>query len=365
MKKATLSTIFNIEKGTLQSTKNEAGDYHFITASSEWKTHNKYEYDCEAIVVAVSASGSLGRVHYVRDKFIASDLCFVLTVKDDYRQKVNPLYYFYLLSGQQKELIALAKGAAKKSINKKDFSNYEVMLPSFEQQNEIAQKFLKAKDLITSLLFCTTKAENDVECLQSLMRNKITVPVSQITSPLAISSFLVRNKNTITVDDDKTYKRLTIRMHAKGVAERDTLTGVKIGTKRQYVVSAGQLVISKIDARQGAFGIVPPDCDGAITTADFLSFNIDRDVILPEVLNELLQSKHIAELFQKSSQGATNRKRFNEKVFLSQIIDVPNQNEQKAMMRKFALLSELKNKLSISGDATNTLYKKQLQAIQI
>ena len=365
MKKVTLSTIFNIEKGTLQSTKNEVGDYHFITASSDWKTHKKYAYDCEAIVVAVSASGSLGRVHYVKDKFIASDLCFVLTVKDDYRLKVNPLYYFYLLSGQQNELITLAKGAAKKSINKKDFSNYEVVLPSLEQQNELAQKFSKTKELITNLLSCTTKIENEVEYLQSLIRNKITVPVPQKTSSVAISSFLVRNKNTITVDDNKTYKRLTIRMHAKGVTERDTLAGVKIGTKRQYVVSAGQLVISKIDARQGAFGIVPPDCDGAITTADFLSFNIDRHIILPEVLNELLQSKPISELFQKSSQGATNRKRFNEKVFLSQIIDVPNQNEQKSMIRKFALLRELKNKLSMSDVATNTLYTKQLQAIQI
>ncbi len=74
-----IKELFVIEKGTLQSTKNKSGEFTFVTASKEWKNHNSYSHDCTALVIAVAASGSLGRVHFVEGKFIASDLCFILT----------------------------------------------------------------------------------------------------------------------------------------------------------------------------------------------------------------------------------------------------------------------------------------------
>ena len=81
-KKVKIGDIFSIEKGSLQSSKCTPGKYDFITAATDWKTHNSYDHECEAIVYAVAASGSLGRAHYVNGKFIASDLCFILTEKD-------------------------------------------------------------------------------------------------------------------------------------------------------------------------------------------------------------------------------------------------------------------------------------------
>ena len=76
-----LGELFDAEKGTLASEKNIDGQYDFVTASEEWKSHCSYDMDCEAIVYAVQASGSLGRSHYVNGKFIASNLCLVLTPK--------------------------------------------------------------------------------------------------------------------------------------------------------------------------------------------------------------------------------------------------------------------------------------------
>lgn len=76
-----IGQLFNIERGNLQSEKNEDGEYNFITASSEWKTHIEYTHECEAIIFAFGAAGSLGKTHYVNGKFIASNLCFILTPK--------------------------------------------------------------------------------------------------------------------------------------------------------------------------------------------------------------------------------------------------------------------------------------------
>ena len=72
-----------------------------------------------------------------------------------------------------------------------------------------------------------------------------------------IGDFLQRNRDIITLEDDVTYSRVTIKLYNKGVQRRDEVKGENIGTKKQYLVKPGQFIISKIDARNGAFGIIP------------------------------------------------------------------------------------------------------------
>lgn len=94
-----------------------------------------------------------------------------------------------------------------------------------------------------------------------------------------IGDFLKRNKTQITVKDDVVYKRVTIKIRNGGVIQRDEEVGKNIGTKKQYVVSEGQFILSKIDARNGAMGIIPRELDGAIVTQDFLPYDIDKQKI--------------------------------------------------------------------------------------
>lgn len=135
MNKYKIGDLFNIEKGSLQSSKNTPGMYDFITASAEWKTHESYTHDCEALVFAMGASGSLGRTHYVNGKFIASDLCFILTPKNEYKEKLNlKLYYFYF-NYHRKEIVKnTATGTSKLAINMRNFSNYEIDFVDNQEQ---------------------------------------------------------------------------------------------------------------------------------------------------------------------------------------------------------------------------------------
>ena len=129
-KKVKIGDLFNLEKGSLQSSKCTKGDYDFITASSEWKKHNEYTHETEALIVAVAASGSLGRVHYVNGKFISSDLCFILTPKNPNKYPVDLEFYFHIFRSIRDDLVKkTATGTSKLAMNKKNFSNYE--LPYF------------------------------------------------------------------------------------------------------------------------------------------------------------------------------------------------------------------------------------------
>lgn len=152
-KKVKIGDIFAIEKGSLQSSKNTPGKYDFITAASEWKKHNSYDHDCEAIVYAVAASGSLGRAHYVNGKFIASDLCFILTEKNKDKYPVNFLFYQIIFEMLRDEIVSKTKtGTSKESINRGNFSNYEIPYFPIDFQLANYQRFVDAKNTIKTLI---------------------------------------------------------------------------------------------------------------------------------------------------------------------------------------------------------------------
>ena len=152
-----------------------------------------------------------------------------------------------------------------------------------------------------------------------------------------IGNLIIRNREKEILEDDKAYKQVTIKLYGKGVVQRgeELIFGKDISTKNQFRISEGQFIMSKIDARNGAFGIVPADLEGAITTQDFLSYNINTEKILPEFFNLITGTKYFAELCQKASSGTTGRQRVDEKAFLGFKIPVPDKDLQLTWVNDF------------------------------
>ena len=170
-----IGKLFNIEKGSLQSSKCTPGQYAFITAGEEWKTHIEYTHDCEALVFAMAASGSLGRTHYVNGKFIASDLCFILTPKKEYVSKVNLRFYsFYFNTYRERIVKATATGTSKLAINRKSFSNYQIYLVDIEKQTQLLHKLDKMKSISDGLLQTIQQQQKYAEMLrQSILQQAV------------------------------------------------------------------------------------------------------------------------------------------------------------------------------------------------
>jgi type I restriction enzyme S subunit len=149
-----------------------------------------------------------------------------------------------------------------------------------------------------------------------------------------IGDILTRNKTPVVVMDGTTYKQVTIRTNYKGVMLRGTQDGSTIGTKNQFFVSAGQFILSRIDARNGAFGIIPDELDGAIVTNDFLAFDINEDEVERDFFNVFLQSPTFLEACIKASRGNTNRKRVDEDFFLNYKVNLPPLPEQHQLIKQ-------------------------------
>lgn len=158
---------------------------------------------------------------------------------------------------------------------------------------------------------------------------------------IPISKILERSKNIINIDDMFSYKRVTIKLYSKGVLLRDEIKGSEIGVKRQYIASKGQFIMSKIDARNGAFGIVPDFLDGSIVTNDFPLFDINTNLIIPNFFFLLTTTNVFIELAKSCSSGTTNRQRIDIDKFLKFRIPLPSLKEQQEIVDAyFAKINE-------------------------
>jgi type I restriction enzyme S subunit len=182
-------------------------------------------------------------------------------------------------------------------------------------------------------------------------------------SKVRIGDLIHRHKELIKVEDDVNYKQVTIRVKHKGVVLRGTQQGSAIGTKNQYVARQGQFILSRIDARQGAFGVVPPELEGAIITNDFWCFDINEERVLRDFFYTLIQAPDFDEACKKASIGTTNRQRINEDFFLNYELEIPPLADQQAAVQQIAAarqhLGQIDNELTHQA----TLLTRMRQAV--
>lgn len=160
-------------------------------------------------------------------------------------------------------------------------------------------------------------------------------------SKVNIGSFLKRRKDSVEIENSIVYKRITIKTKHQGIFLRDEVKGSLIGTKLQFTVKKGQFLLSKIDARLGAFGIVPDILDGGIITGNFWAFDVDKKKVNIEWFNLFTSSGNFYEICNKASSGTTHRKYLDETKFLNFEIDLPDIDEQNEFIIKY---NEYRNK---------------------
>ncbi len=171
---------------------------------------------------------------------------------------------------------------------------------------------------------------------------------------MPIGSFLIKSRLKILIENDKTYQRITVKINNNGVVPRDIEIGKNIGTKQQYLVKTGQFLMSKIDARNGAFGLVPEKLDGAIVTNDFPVFDVDKSVINPEFLVLITTTKEFIQFAQSCSSGTTNRQRIDIDMFLNVNIPLPSLSEQNRIVEAYKSKVKLAEEQEVKANELET-----------
>ncbi len=155
------------------------------------------------------------------------------------------------------------------------------------------------------------------------------------TLPLVrLGEVLVKSEDWVAIQPDGRYREVTVRLWGKGVVERRVVPGSEIAASRRLVVRAGQFIMSRIDARNGAFGVVPDSLDGAVVSNDFPVFTAKPQAVLPRFLHWLSKTPGFVDACRRASEGTTNRVRLVEERFLAIEVPLPALEEQRRIVAR-------------------------------
>ena len=122
---------------------------------------------------------------------------------------------------------------------------------------------------------------------------------------------------------------VTLRVRGGGAVERVIKDGKVPVPFTGYRVRAGQFIYSRIDARNGAYGIIPAELDRAVVSKDFPVFDILDNRVVPEYLLHFMRAGTLQNQVKAASFGATNRQRISEDTFARFQVALPPLAEQR------------------------------------
>ena len=136
----------------------------------------------------------------------------------------------------------------------------------------------------------------------------------------------------------------TIKLYGKGIVERSITSGKTPRPFTGYRLAAGELVYSRIDARHGAFALVPRALSGCVVSKDFPHFALRAHRLDADYLRFIVTSPTFYRRIAAMSFGATNRQRMGEDAFLALQIPLPPIDEQRRIAALLDQVDELRAK---------------------
>lgn len=133
---------------------------------------------------------------------------------------------------------------------------------------------------------------------------------------IQLKNILKHCVRAVRPDPEVTYSLVTVRLYGKGVRLRSKTQGGDLKGANWFRVETGDLIMSKIDARNGAFGIIPRDLDGAIVTNEFPIFRVSSPEWVAEFLLAMLTRPRFYQRFDAMVSGASGRRRVEPAEFL-------------------------------------------------
>ena len=139
----------------------------------------------------------------------------------------------------------------------------------------------------------------------------------------------------VMVDPTETYNFAGVYSFARGVFHGQPRLGSEFSYRRLTRLRKDEFVYPKLMAWEGAFGIVPEECDGCYVSPEFPVFEINRDRLIPLFLGFYFQ---IPEVWASMSGGSTGtnvrRRRLHPEDFLRREIPLPPVAEQQRVVAR-------------------------------
>jgi type I restriction enzyme S subunit len=272
---------------------------------------------------------------------------------------LNSLFFAYYLRSprQRNNIIKFSSITTRALISGGNLSKMKIKYPSIEEQNKIANLFL----ILDKKVELLEKKYREYQCFKKYLMQKLFAQELRFDDNCQyktkqVKDFLIESKIE-GIDDIN--KRLTVKLNLNGITVRESKTIEIEGATKQFIRKTGQFIYGKQNLHKGAFGIIPKELDGYLTSSDIPSFDF-KGGIEPKWFYYYFARKSFYEKLENLSTG-TGSKRISPKEFLNIKIIVPEFKEQHKIVCLLEKFDEKINGISNQIVQMNMFKKSLLQ----
>jgi type I restriction enzyme S subunit len=294
-------------------------------------------------------------------------------------EQCDTQWLYYLLKYSKEYFDGCATQNAQKNINLQVLRPYTFALPPLKEQQKIAAILTTMDDKLDVIARQIAASQSLKQGLmQSLFSRGVGtrnsegrwLPHSEFNDSelgeipsdwqvKAIGEVLEIIERPIKMKDDQLYRRVTVKRRHGGVELRDELPGRDIKVKNQFLLEAGDFLISERQIVHGACGLVPMALQGALVSNEYLVLKA-REGFDAVYFNHLVRLLKYAKLFMLCSQGVDIEKfLFKPKDWLKKKIPIPPHSEQQRIAETLSAI-EAKTKALLSKEAEYQKIKRGL-----
>lgn len=164
--------------------------------------------------------------------------------------------------------------------------------------------------------------------------------------------------------EDKTvYKLVTVRSKQHDVVLRKKTKGENIKTRSVWRIREGQLLISRIGAKDGAIGIVPKGLGGALVSGNFLVLEINESMALPYYLVLAMTTSIFKATIAGISSGMTKRSWLKFHDLMECRIPLPDLQTQRNLVADLVGLQKRISRLESKWETGQEMFSKMIYGI--
>jgi len=235
------------------------------------------------------------------------------------------LHWFFKTPAFWQECENASRGTTgRNQIKRRVFLAIPIPLPPLTEQRRIVTRI---EQLATQIHEARTLRHQTLEEAEALCR--AIVATSNEVMPTPMRDLVTLRPPDVSVQASETYQFAGVYCFGRGVFRSQTRNGMDFAYPRLTRLRTGNFVYPKLMAWEGAFGVVPPECNGCVVSTEFPVFEVDEDKVLPEVLDIYFRTPAVwPEVAAQSTGTNVRRRRLNPQDFLAYKIPLPPRTTQ-------------------------------------
>lgn len=236
------------------------------------------------------------------------------------------LDYIFKANGLAEQLDSEAKGTTGyAAVRPAHLLKATIPLPPLNEQRRLVERIDALAAKIAEAKRLRAEADSGIE---ALCRSVLRSDPSGLT-PTRMSELVRRREPDVAVQSEETYHFAGVYCFGRGVFVGQRKTGMEFQYPRLTTLRTDDFVYPKLMAWEGALATVPPECNGLVVSTEFPVFEVNREKVLPEVLDVHFRTPEVWPELSGTSTGTNmRRRRLNPADFLRYKFPLPSMATQ-------------------------------------